>query len=165
MKSITDQELIRVLEETTSSLIDLQIDSLVEFTGKKRRKRLLYASMSSDRVHAIISALPCNPWYFCYKIEKTYQFIASFYVYIILQFTCYQHAKAKKIRAKRTGVSVGSSMNGFLRESFPQILCSTLSTLASDSAPSEARKRGTGGGSPRKIDEWFSEGRIPSDPL
>ena len=88
-------------------MIDLQIDSLVEFTGKKRRKRLLYASMSSDRVHAIISALPCNPLYFCYKIEKTYQFIASFYVYIILQYTCYQHAKATKIRAKRTDVSVG----------------------------------------------------------
>ena len=31
-----------------------------------------------------------------------------------------------------------------------------LASPTSDSAPSEARKRGSGGESPRKIDDWFS---------
>jgi hypothetical protein len=60
----------------------------------------------------------------------------------------------------------GSSMTGFLRES-PSLRPSVarLGSPTSDSAPSEARKRGSGGGSPRKIDEWFSEGILPADPL
>jgi hypothetical protein len=41
-----------------------------------------------------------------------------------------------------------------------------LASPTSDSAPGEARKRGSGGGSPRKIDDWFSEGILrPSTAL
>jgi len=48
-------------------------------------------------------------------------------------------------------------MTGFLKESFLQTGWACGGSSEGDSAPSEARKRGSGGGSPRKHDDNFSD--------
>jgi hypothetical protein len=126
MKSITDQELIRVLEETSSSLIDLQIDSLVEFTGKKRRKSLL-SRLSLTRL--VLSLYPLD-----HKLVPDLDYLIAD---ILLQSKNLQHVQINYVYLSEGGPSRQALKNlNYLKclsigvlDSLPMLNCRGISSL------------------------------------